>query len=201
MRPPRAAPARPPTSAAGTRPWAGAGRAGLTRRYFYESFEDLDALLGALFERVTQEVRAAVLAVASEPGLPLARTTRTVVSCGLDVLPASPAKGRFLAGIQAVGGPVAERRAKAVEELAAIVEQQLTPQAPAPHTEKSGEAAARARQAKAAAMAEVGAVLRLIDSRLTGEREATRDELLTWTSGAALAIFGMAPPPDEDNRP
>ena len=51
--------------------WAGLSarrvceQAGLTRRYFYESFDDIDALLGALFDRITGEVTAAVQAAAA----------------------------------------------------------------------------------------------------------------------------------------
>ncbi|WP_394828529.1 TetR/AcrR family transcriptional regulator [Pendulispora albinea] len=49
-------------------------RAGLTSRYFYESFRDLDELLVALFDRVADEVTGATLdAVAQAPWDALAR--------------------------------------------------------------------------------------------------------------------------------
>src|SRR5688572_6780726 len=42
--------------------------AGLTPRYFYESFEDLDALLLAVFDRIVAEASATVLeAIAAAP--------------------------------------------------------------------------------------------------------------------------------------
>src|ERR1700680_1357164 len=47
-------------------------QAGLTRRYFYESFDDLDALLGAAFDRITGRVSDAVgAAVAGDAEAPL----------------------------------------------------------------------------------------------------------------------------------
>ncbi|MET9053089.1 MULTISPECIES: TetR/AcrR family transcriptional regulator [unclassified Streptomyces] len=170
--------------------------AGLTRRYFYESFEDIDTLTAALLERTTDEVRAAVQRASATPDLPRPEATRLAVSHGLDVLLATPAKGRFLAAVHAAGGPVAQRRTKAVEELATLVEELLAPRTPAPR-QHDDTPPLPARHARAAAVAAVGAVLGLVDSWLSEELEATRDELVTWTSTTALAIFtGMAAAPD-----
>src|SRR5688500_17768138 len=58
----------------GTEGWAGTtmtgvcAKAGLTERYFYESFPDREALLLAVFDRITAEAAETVLAaVASSP--------------------------------------------------------------------------------------------------------------------------------------
>src|ERR1700757_866281 len=66
-------------------------QAGLTRRYFYESFEDLDGVLGAAFDRITGQVTqaagAAVSAViADDPEPPLPALVARAVSAGLDVV-------------------------------------------------------------------------------------------------------------------
>ncbi|MFJ9624858.1 hypothetical protein [Streptomyces sp. NPDC101181] len=50
-------------------------------------------------------------------------------------------------------------------------------------------------RARAAALAAMGAVLRLVDSWLTGELEADREELIDWTTAAALGVLaGVASP-------
>ncbi|MFC8694818.1 TetR/AcrR family transcriptional regulator [Streptomyces parvus] len=168
--------------------------AGLTRRYFYESFEDIDTLTAALLERTTDEIRDAVQRASAAPDLPRPEATRRAISHGLDILLATPAKGRFLAAVHAAGGPVAQRRMKAVEELATLVEHVLAPRSPTPRQD-DGTIPLPARQARAAAVAAVGAVLGLVDSWLSDELDATKEELVAWTSSTALAIFtGIAAP-------
>jgi AcrR family transcriptional regulator len=161
-------------------------RAGLTRRYFYESFEDVDALMSALFDEITGEVRAAVRAVVTAVDAPLEDLARQAVSSGLDVLLSVPAKGRFVAGAQSAGGPVAVRRARSLDDLASIVEKGFDAQ--------GAEAiSVGSRQARVAAIAAVGAALRIIDSWLSGEIEVTREEAVTWSTAAALgAVAAVA---------
>ncbi|MDW4918655.1 TetR/AcrR family transcriptional regulator [Streptomyces californicus] len=167
----------------------------LTRRYFYESFEDIDTLTAALLERTTDEIRDAVQRASAAPDLPWPEATRRAISHGLDILLATPAKGRFLAAVHTAGGPVAQRRMKAVGELATLVEQLLASRTPA--SRHYDTTPLPAGQARAAAVAAVGAVLGLVDSWLSDELEATREELVTWASTIALAIFaGVAAPTD-----
>ncbi|WP_051839702.1 TetR/AcrR family transcriptional regulator [Streptomyces sp. NRRL F-5126] len=157
--------------------------AGLTRRYFYESFEDVDALMGALFEEITGEVRAAVRAVVAAADAPPADIARRAVSRGLDVLLAVPAKGRFVARAQSAGGAVASRRARALDDLASIVERGFI-------AERAAAAPPLgAGRARVAAVAVVGAVLRIIDSWLGGEVDVTRDEAVAWSTAAGLGAM------------
>ncbi|MFL6090008.1 MAG: TetR/AcrR family transcriptional regulator [Aeromicrobium sp.] len=71
--------------------------AGLTERYFYESFNDREALVLALFDAVRAESLAAV---AEAVGATLERDLRTrarnAVAAGLAVLTDDPRKGRLL---------------------------------------------------------------------------------------------------------
>jgi len=83
-------------------------QAGLTRRYFYESFDDLDAVLGAAFERITRQVTQAVgeavsAAIAVDPEMPLAELVARAVSAGIEVVATPPSNGRFLAVAQTAG--------------------------------------------------------------------------------------------------
>src|SRR5919205_510352 len=65
------------------------------RRYFYESFADLDALLAAVFDEVNQEIAEGIVgALAQAPPEPQARA-RAGLAAGLAVVTDDPGKGRL----------------------------------------------------------------------------------------------------------
>jgi AcrR family transcriptional regulator len=69
-------------------------RSGLTERYFYESFRDLDELLTVLVDTVGQEIRTAMLqAVATAANDPYS-LTRAAVDAAIEVLASDPRKAR-----------------------------------------------------------------------------------------------------------
>jgi AcrR family transcriptional regulator len=166
--------------------WAGVSarrvceHAGLTRRYFYESFDGVDALLGAMFDSITGEVTAAVQAVAADGAGSLAELVRGAVSAGLDVVAAPPSKGRFLAAAL-TSGSVATHRARSVDDLATIVEAALS-------SRRDGRPIA-AREARVTAIIAVGAILSIIDSWLTEEVDLTKEEVVYWSATAAVGII------------
>ena len=155
-------------------------QAGLTRRYFYESFVDVDALLGAVFVRITGEVTQAVRHAAAGAAS-LSEAVRRAVSAGLDVLASPPSKGRFLAASLTAGSSIAAHRARSIDDLAAIVEAALS-------THRDGRPIA-AREARITAIIAVGAILSIIDSWLTQEVELTREEVVSWSATAAVGII------------
>jgi AcrR family transcriptional regulator len=159
--------------------------AGLTRRYFYENFADIDALIGATFERITGEVRTAVLAAIAEGDAPLPELVARAVSAGLDVVALPPSKGRFLAVAQSSGSSIAPYRARAMDDLAEIVATALP----------AGRGAVDpigSREARIAALIVVGAVLSIIDSWLGQEVDLSREEVVSWSTTAAVAIIAAA---------
>jgi AcrR family transcriptional regulator len=157
-------------------------QAGLTRRYFYESFDDVDALIAAAFQRITGEVRTAVGAAIADGDTTLSELVRRALSAGLDVVSTPPAKGRFLALAQRAGSSIAQDRGRAIDDLAAIVEPLLS-------ADPEGTQPIDPRQARIAALAVVGAVLSIVESWLGQEVELSRDEVLAWTTTAAVAII------------
>lgn len=167
--------------------WAGLSarrvceRAGLTRRYFYESFDDIDALLGAAFDRITGEVTAAVRTAAADGAASRAELVERAVSAGLDVVASPPSKGRFLAVAQTAGSTLAEHRARSIDDLAEIVEAALS-------THRDGRPIA-SREARITAIIAVGAILSIIDSWLTQEVELSREEVVRWSTIAAIGII------------
>jgi AcrR family transcriptional regulator len=157
-------------------------QAGLTRRYFYESFDDIDALIGAAFERITGEVRAAVRAAIVDGGASPSELVGRAVSAGLDVVALPPSKGRFLAVAQSASSSIAPHRARALDDLAAIVEAVLS-------TQRKGARPIGSREARIAALIVVGAVLSIVDSWLGQEVDLSRDEVVSWSTTAAVGII------------
>ncbi len=156
-------------------------QAGLTRRYFYESFDDVDALIGATFERITGEVAAAVRASIADVDAPASELVRRAVSAGLDVLAQPPSKGRFLAVAQSPGTSIAPYRARALDDLAAIVEAVVS-------TGRGGVGPFGPRDARITALAVVGAVLAIVNSWLGQEIDLSRDEVVSYSTAVAIGI-------------
>src|SRR4051794_35116389 len=84
----------------GTEGWSGTSvravcrEAGLTPRFFYESFDDLDAVAVAVFDEITVQVTAAILdAVADAPPEPAAQA-RAAISTFVDQLTEDPRRAR-----------------------------------------------------------------------------------------------------------
>lgn len=69
---------------------------GLNSRYFYESFPDVDALLGAVYDRVSVELAAAVDAAMTSAGETLRARTRAGMAAVLEFSSSDPRRGRVL---------------------------------------------------------------------------------------------------------
>jgi|SRR5947209_5001867 len=81
--------------------------AGLTDRYFYESFADGGELFLAVFDRLTDELFEAVVAAVAEAGEDPERQLRSAVATFIGALAADPRKPRVLFGEAAAAGPAA----------------------------------------------------------------------------------------------
>jgi AcrR family transcriptional regulator len=82
--------------------------AGVTDRYFYESFRDRGELYRAAFEQVVSDLLAVVGAAAlAEAGAP-DRQARAAVGTFIDHLTTEPAKAKLFLEVGAVGGEVAK---------------------------------------------------------------------------------------------
>src|ERR1700745_2953027 len=104
----------------------------------------------------------------------MSKLVARAVSAGLDVVTTPPANGRFLAVAQTAGSSIAERRARSIDGLAAIVEAVLS-------LHGEGEPIGPQR-ARVVAVATTGAMLRIIDGWLAGELNLTREEVVSWTT-------------------
>jgi AcrR family transcriptional regulator len=156
-------------------------QAGLARRYFYESFDDIDALIAAAFERISLEARAAVRAAIADRAAPLPELVGRAVSAALDVLAVPRSKGRFFAVAQHANSSM-PHQARALDDLAAIAETVIS-------THRAGATPIGAREARVTALILVGAARSIIDSWLAQTVDLSRDEVVSWSTTAVVGII------------
>lgn len=131
------------------------GRSGVSRRTFYELFEDRDACFLAAFDLAVDRAAQLVLPVFQQPGA-WGKRVRAALGALLEFLEDEPGMGRLLV-VDALGaGPRAlERRERIVKALIDAVE------------EGRREARSGVRPTRLTAEGVVGAVLAVLHARLT----------------------------------
>ena len=96
-------------------------RAKLTPRFFYESFEDLDALAVAVFDKVVGDATAKVLAAVAEAGDDPHDQARAAIATFISELTDDPRRAR-VAFVEALGSePMARRRLETLRTLAGLI--------------------------------------------------------------------------------
>jgi AcrR family transcriptional regulator len=95
-------------------------RAGLNKRYFYESFRDLDELTGAVIASLAEEAIAVTLA-ALDHDASRAQATYAGVGALVRHLTDDPRRARVLFGAVPAGDAAAGHRAVAIREVIATV--------------------------------------------------------------------------------
>ena len=93
----------------------------LTPRYFYESFADLDALLLAVFDEVTDEVAVRALAAVTPPPGDARATARAAIAAGVEVLTDDPRKARVMFAEAMGSEALATRRRETLRGFAMLV--------------------------------------------------------------------------------
>lgn len=174
----------------GTTGWSSAtmtaicGRAGLTERYFYESFKDREALYLQLIDLVAGEVEAALLvALQDAEGSPIERL-RTVAMALVTALADDPRKGR-VALLEGLGSEPLQRRRR--EIIAGFLEL-LQAQGAA-----VGLPPERRRAPSALDLVMIGgATSELLSRRLAGELQATDREIADRIAAMALWAIELA---------
>lgn len=101
-------------------------RAGLTERYFYESFADRDALVQELYEQVAGEARQAL-----EAATRTARDRRAVAEASVEAMVSlmvdDPRKGRVLLVAPVTEPVLASRVLEMAPVVASMIREQLSP--------------------------------------------------------------------------
>jgi len=97
------------------------GRAGVAPRYFYEAFDDLDALAAAVFDESFDGLAATVVtAIAAAPD-GLEPRVRAAVSTALRALTDDPRRARVLIVESHGAGPLADRRVARMRDVVALI--------------------------------------------------------------------------------
>jgi AcrR family transcriptional regulator len=99
-------------------------KAGLTERYFYESFADREALLLAVFDRITAEATAAVLAAVEVSPREARARTRAAIAAFVELMTDDPRKGRVAFGEGMGNAALMARRFEAIRAFAALLADQ-----------------------------------------------------------------------------
>ncbi len=89
---------------------------GMNTRYFYESFADVDDLLGAIYDRVSAQLADVVQTAISEAEDSVRARTRAGIAAVLGFSSADPRRGRVLF-TEARANPVLAARRAAAQEL------------------------------------------------------------------------------------
>ncbi|WP_035854009.1 TetR/AcrR family transcriptional regulator [Cryptosporangium arvum] len=155
--------------------------AGLTARYFYESFADRDALTAAVYDGVVADLGADVLAALE--GAP--RTARERTRAGLAALIGNiaedPRRGRLLFSRSLGASPVvAARRAESTRWFVDLLTAQV----------RGFYGVARTPRLDVAAELLVGGVAQVLTSWLDGVLDLGADELTEHCTGLFLALAG-----------
>jgi AcrR family transcriptional regulator len=156
-------------------------QAGLSERYFYESFANLDAAQTAVLDAVATEIEATTHAAAEEAGPDPAARAMASVGAFVRLLVDDPRKGR-VAIVEAAAMPslrprrtelmrrFAHRTAEAARELG------LSPRG--------------GTEDELAGLLFIGGVAELVTAWLDGAVDATPDDLIAAATRSFLALYG-----------
>lgn len=144
--------------------------AGLTERYFYESFADLDALQIALFDTLSAEAAAAVLAVGDRAGDDARARSAAAIGAFVDFVTADERRARVLFTAARDNPALMRRRRDGLRVFTAL----LADQARAFYGDRPGSAAV----VDLTASVLVGGTAELLMTWMDGEVALTRDELV-----------------------
>jgi AcrR family transcriptional regulator/DNA-binding MarR family transcriptional regulator len=153
------------------------GGAGVSRRTFYELFEDREACFLAAFDQVVNELRS-VAREASEGASPWRRQLRSALAAVLELLDEQPGMGSLVIVEALAAGPrVLARRAEVLAELVLLLN------ATSPRPARSNGPPPLTGEGL------VGAVLGVIHTRLVTQPGAPLTELLNPLMGLLLSSY------------
>jgi AcrR family transcriptional regulator len=157
-------------------------RARLTPRYFYESFDGLDALLLAAVDAVVDEVAEQALAALAAAPAQLAVQVRAAIDAGYGVVAGDARKASAMLVAASGHGPLRERRHKLVTDYADLIIDGLPL--------LSGVGLPGRRTARAMALFVMGGAADVIEAVLSGRLRLTRVELVDQLTAMWLGALG-----------
>jgi AcrR family transcriptional regulator len=154
-------------------------QAGLTERYFYESFRSLDEALVAVMDQIANEIEERSSAAADAAGDDPAARVRASVRAFVDLLMADPRRGR-VAIVEAGGNPALRpRRTKLLRAFAHRAAEEARELYDLRWSTAEGEIAG---------LLFIGGMAELVTAWLDGDLEATPDQLVDAATAAFIAM-------------
>ena len=155
--------------------------AGLTERYFYESFANLDEALVAAFDDVCDEILTmAARVVEGTPGTPEQRV-HAVMQTFVDLVVAEPDKGKVAVIQPGANSPLRTRRNELIGVFADFVAREAA--------ELYGEDTWTGERARSFGVVYIAGFAELINAWLNGDIEETPAELVETASDLFTALF------------
>ena len=162
-------------------------RAGLTERYFYESFKDREELLLTVYDGIVGEAAEVVLRAVGDAPHDAREKSKAALSAFVDLMTADPRKGR-VAFIEAMGSEaLMARRLETLRVFGQLIAQQAR--------EFYGPSAVTATDAELTAQLLVGGVAETLISWLDGELDVSRERLVEHSAELFVAAAGVSSEP------
>ncbi len=156
--------------------------AGLTERYFYESFAGLDQALTAVMESIATEIEQVTLRAADAAGDDPVARTRATLEAFLQLLREDPRKGR-VALIEATAVPaLRERRTQLLRHFAHRAAEEARGSPGLRHRSEQED--------EVAGLLFIGGMAELITAWLDGAVEASPEEIVDAASRGFLGLYG-----------
>lgn len=156
--------------------------AGLTERYFYESFANLDAALTAVMDAIAAEIEQATLAAVEAAGPEPADRVYACMRAFVQLLVDDPRKGR-VAIIESVASPVLRRRrTELLRYLALRSAEEARTRLRLPR--RGG------REDEVSGLLFIGGMAELVTAWLDGALTATPEEIIEAASRSFLSLYG-----------
>ena len=165
------------------------GEAGLSERYFYESFADLDAALRAVLDATAEEIERTSTTASEAAGEDPAARTTAMVEAFVDLIARDPRKGR-VAIVEA--GAMPELRSRRTELMRHFAHRAATEA-----REMFGPSGRSETEDEVAGLLFVGGMAELVTAWLDGAVTAEPSDLVRAAAHSFLALYGgtgtMAP--------
>jgi AcrR family transcriptional regulator len=162
------------------------GEAGLTERYFYESFRNREALLAALADRIVDESLEAVAPALADPSRELEEVVHDALGRFIGSLVDDPRRAQVLL-VETVGvsPPAEDRRREIMGHLAAVTRRALE--------QALGEAAPEPTDVDLTARALIGAGNELLVGYIRGEQSVDRERVTDHLAALFLSAASLSP--------
>jgi AcrR family transcriptional regulator len=157
-------------------------RARLTPRYFYESFDSLDALLLAAVDSVVDEVAEHALTALAAAPPELGVQVRAAIDAGYGVVATDARKASAMLVAASGHGPLRERRNKLVTDYADLIIDGLPL--------LNGLGLPQRRTARAMALFVMGGAADVIEAVLSGRLRLSRKQLVDQLTAMWLSVLG-----------